>query len=593
MQFQWYPGHMTKAKRQMQEDIKLIDLVIELVDARIPLASRNPDIDELGKNKARLILMNKSDLSDAGRNREWSDFFREKGYYVVCLDARSKAGMKDVTNVVMEACKEKIERDRKRGIKNRPVRAMVVGIPNVGKSTFIKRFMDLLVLPNMTDIHAKERTQDELPQSASGTTIMTTEPKFVPKEAAGVKLSDDLEVKIRMIDCVGFMAEGASGHIEKDEERQVKTPWFEYEIPFTKAAAIGTQKVIRDHATIGIVVTTDGSVTDLPRENYIQAEERTVKELKAIGKPFMILLNCKKPYTEESKKLQEELREKYETAVLPVNCEQMKEEDIHEIMRQVLYEFPVTEVEFYVPKWVEMLSREHKIKQDLFEHVRKIMETMDDIRSVVSRSFEAEGPYIERILTEKIEMDTGKVQVKIEFAESYYYEVISEVTGEEIHGEYELMAVMKELSAMREEFSRIKDAFADVKMKGYGVVSPSKEDIRLEEPVIIKQGSKFGVKIRSEAPSIHMIRANIETEIAPIVGNEKQAEDLAGYIKKESETPEGVWGTNIFGKTVEELVMDGMRNKIAMINDESQVKLQDSMQKIVNDSNGGMVCIII
>ena len=396
-----------------------------------------------------------------------------------------------------------------------------------------------------------------------------------------------------MIDCVGFMSEGASGHIEKDEERQVKTPWFEYEIPFTKAAAIGTQKVIRDHATIGIVVTTDGSVTDLPRENYIQAEERTVKELKAIGKPFMILLNCKKPYTEESKKLQEELREKYETAVLPVNCEQMKEEDIHEIMRQVLYEFPVTEVEFYVPKWVEMLSREHKIKQDLFEHVRKIMETMDDIRSVVSRSFEAEGPYIERILTEKIEMDTGKVQVKIEFAESYYYEVISEVTGEEIHGEYELMAVMKELSAMREEFSRIKDAFADVKMKGYGVVSPSKEDIRLEEPVIIKQGSKFGVKIRSEAPSIHMIRANIETEIAPIVGNEKQAEDLAGYIKKESETPEGVWGTNIFGKTVEELVMDGMRNKIAMINDESQVKLQDSMQKIVNDSNGGMVCIII
>ena len=371
----------------------------------------------------------------------------------------------------------------------------VVGPVRTGKSTFIKRFMDLLVLPNMTDIHAKERTQDELPQSASGTTIMTTEPKFVPKEAAGVKLSDDLEVKIRMIDCVGFMSEGASGHIEKDEERQVKTPWFEYEIPFTKAAAIGTQKVIRDHATIGIVVTTDGSVTDLPRENYIQAEERTVKELKAIGKPFMILLNCKKPYTEESKKLQEELREKYETAVLPVNCEQMKEEDIHEIMRQVLYEFPVTEVEFYVPKWVEMLSREHKIKQDLFEHVRKIMETMDDIRSVVSRSFEAEGPYIERILTEKIEMDTGKVQVKIEFAESYYYEVISEVTGEEIHGEYELMAVMKELSAMREEFSRIKDAFADVKMKGYGVVSPSKEDIRLEEPVIIKQGSKFAVCI--------------------------------------------------------------------------------------------------
>ena len=469
----------------------------------------------------------------------------------------------------------------------------VVGPVRTGKSTFIKRFADLLILPNLTDVHKKERTKDELPQSASGTTIMTTEPKFVPKEAVSVRLAEDVEVKIRLVDCVGYMVEGASGHTENGAERQVKTPWFEYEIPFTKAAAIGTQKVIHDHATIGLVVTTDGSVTELARENYIPAEEKTVRELQEIGKPFLIILNCQKPYAEEAKSLKEELQEKYQAPVIAMNCEQMKEEDIHEIMRQVLYEFPVTEVEFYVPKWVEMLSREHKIKQDLFEHVRKIMETMDDIRSVVSRSFEAEGPYIERILTEKIEMDTGKVQVKIEFAESYYYEVISEVTGEEIHGEYELMAVMKELSAMREEFSRIKDAFADVKMKGYGVVSPSKEDIRLEEPVIIKQGSKFGVKIRSEAPSIHMIRANIETEIAPIVGNEKQAEDLAGYIKKESETPEGVWGTNIFGKTVEELVMDGMRNKIAMINDESQVKLQDSMQKIVNDSNGGMVCIII
>ena len=339
----------------------------------------------------------------------------------------------------------------------------VVGPVRTGKSTFIKRFMDLLVLPNMTDEHARERTKDELPQSASGTTIMTTEPKFVPKEAASVKLSEDVEVKIRLIDCVGFMVEGASGHIENDVERQVKTPWFEYEIPFTKAAAIGTQKVIHDHATIGFVVTTDGSVTDLPREMTV----------------------------------------------------------------------------------------------------------------------------------EQIEMDTGKVRIQIRYEQSYYYEVLSELTGTQIKGEYELISTVKELSSMREELSSLKDAFSNVKMKGYGVVTPSKEDIRLDEPVIIKQGSKFGVKIRSEAPSIHMIRANIETEIAPIVGNEKQAQDLAEYIKKESETPEGVWGTNIFGKTVEELVMDGMRNKIAMIGDESQMKLQDSMQKIVNDTNGGLVCIII
>ena len=469
----------------------------------------------------------------------------------------------------------------------------VVGPVRTGKSTFIKRFMDLLVLPNMTDEHARERTKDELPQSASGTTIMTTEPKFVPKEAASVRLSDDVEVKIRLIDCVGFMVEGASGHIENDTERQVKTPWFEYEIPFTKAAAIGTQKVIHDHATIGFIVTTDGSVTDLPRENYIEAEEKTVRELKTIGKPFLILLNCKKPYSEETRTLQNELEQKYGASVVPVNCEQMKPEDIHEIMRQVLYEFPITEAEFYIPKWVEMLSREHRIKKDLLEQVRSVMTDLEDVRSIVAKEMNTDSSYIKDMTVEQIEMDTGKVRIQIRYEQSYYYEVLSELTGTQIKGEYELISTVKELASMREELSSLKDAFTNVKMKGYGVVTPSKEDIRLEEPVIIKQGSKFGVKIRSEAPSIHMIRANIETEIAPIVGSEKQVQDLADYIKKESETPEGVWGTNIFGKTVEELVMDGMKNKIAMIGDESQMKLQDSMQKIVNDTNGGLVCIII
>lgn len=425
----------------------------------------------------------------------------------------------------------------------------VVGPVRTGKSTFIKRFMDLLVLPNMADEHARERTKDELPQSASGTTIMTTEPKFVPKEAASVKLSDDVEVKIRLIDCVGYMVEGASGHIENDAERQVKTPWFEYEIPFTKAAAIGTQKVIRDHATIGFVVTTDGSVMDLPRESYIPAEEKTVKELQSIGKPFLILLNCLKPYGEEAKALKEELQQKYNAPVFPVNCEQLKAEDINEIMRQILYQFPVTEVEFYLPKWVEMLSRDHRIKQDLLEHIRRFMENMDDIRSAVSCEEKADSPYINEISVEKVEMDTGKVRVRIGFEQKYYYEVLSELTGTQIKGEYELISTMKELSAMKEEFSQIKDAFADVKIKGYGVVSPKKEEIRLDDPVIIKQGSKYGVKIRSEAPSIHMIRANIETEIAPIVGNEKQAEDLVEYIRQESETPEK-YGAPIFSENL-------------------------------------------
>lgn len=469
----------------------------------------------------------------------------------------------------------------------------VVGPVRTGKSTFIKRFMDLLVLPNMTDEHAKARTKDELPQSASGTTIMTTEPKFVPKEASEISLAEDVNVKVRLIDCVGFMVEGASGHIENDVERQVKTPWFEYEIPFTKAASIGTQKVIHEHSTIGIVVTTDGSIGNLPRESYIEAEEKTVHELQSIGKPFVLLVNCKKPYSEEAKNLAESLQEKYQTAALAVNCEQMKAEDVHRIMQQVLYEFPISEVEFYIPKWVEMLSRDHAIKQDLLKTVRYVMEEMGDIRSAANGVAEWESDYIEKIQVERIAMDSGTVQIQIQFAQKYYYEVLSELTGTTIQGEYELISVMKELSAMKEEYVQIKDAFADVKMKGYGVVQPKREEIHLEDPVIMKQGNKYGVKIHSEAPSIHMIRANIETEIAPIVGNEQQAQDLITYIKTESETEDGVWATNIFGKSVEELVMDGMRNKIAMINDESQVKLQDTMQKIVNESNGGLVCIII
>ncbi|MEE1087199.1 MAG: stage IV sporulation protein A [Schaedlerella sp.] len=469
----------------------------------------------------------------------------------------------------------------------------VVGPVRTGKSTFIKRFMDLLVLPNMEDEPARERTRDELPQSASGITVMTTEPKFVPKDAANIHLAEDVEVKIRLIDCVGFMVPGASGHIENDTERQVKTPWFDYEIPFTKAAAIGTQKVIHDHATIGIVVTTDGSITDLSRENYVEAEERTVKELQSIGKPFIILLNCKKPYTAEVKMLKQKLEEKYDTSVLPVNCEQLKEEDVHEMMRQVLYEFPVSEVEFYIPKWVEMLPCDHRIKQDLLKNVKDIMGKLKDIKSAVKEKISFQSNYIDTVRIDKIETDTGVLKLAVQFSQEYYYEVLSELTGTQIHGEYELISVLKELSEMKTEYVQIKDAFADVKMKGYGVVRPKKEEIHVDEPVIIKQGSKFGVKIRSEAPSIHMIRANIDTEIAPIVGSERQAQDLVDYIKKESETPEGVWGTNIFGKSVENLVMDGIHNKILMINEESQEKLQDTMQKIVNESNGGLVCIII
>lgn len=469
----------------------------------------------------------------------------------------------------------------------------VVGPVRTGKSTFIKRFMDLLVLPNMTDEHAKNRTRDELPQSASGTTIMTTEPKFVPKEAASIRLSDDVEIKIRLIDCVGYMVEGASGHIENHVERQVKTPWFDAEIPFTKAAAIGTQKVIHEHSTVGIVVTTDGTIGELDRMAYIPAEEKTVQELQTIGKPFIVLLNSIKPYNQETKSLAEEMTAKYQVPVIPVNCEQMRTEDIHDMMRQMLFAFPVSEVEFFIPKWVEMLPMEHGIKKALVMEVQNIMGELQDVQSASRGIPKSDCEYIDKVFLDKIEMDTGKVKIRIGFVQKYYYEVLSELTGIPMKGEYELITAMQQLASMKSEYTQIKDAFADVKMKGYGVVSPQKEEIVVDEPELIKQGNKYGVKIHSKAPSIHMIRADIENEIAPIVGNEQQANDLIQYIKDTSNTPEGIWGTNIFGKSIEDMVLDGMENKIRMINEESQVKLQDTMKKIVNDSNGGLVCIII
>lgn len=462
----------------------------------------------------------------------------------------------------------------------------VVGPVRTGKSTFIKRFMDLLVLPRVEEEHCRMRMMDELPQSASGRTIMTTEPKFVPNEAVEIRLDQDVKVKVRLIDCVGYMVDGAGGHMEANEERKVKTPWFEYEIPFTKAATIGTQKVIHDHATIGIVITTDGSICDLPRESYIEAEARTIQELQSIGKPFLVLVNSKKPFASEAKRVAEEITAKYAVTAMPVNCEQLKEEDIHRILEAVLYEFPISELRFFIPKWVEMLPRSHKIKMDLIKYMREVMKEISEMKDVFVKFPKVQSEYLEDVKIERVEMDSGCVDVTITAKEQYYYEMLSEMTGMQIGNEYELVKLMKEMSQLKEEFEDVKEAIVNVKMRGYGVVNPKREEIHLEEPTLIRQGNRFGVKIRSEAPSIHMIRANIESEIAPIVGNEQQAKDLVNYIKENG-------NANIFGKTIEELVMDGMRSKLQSIGDESQVKLQDTMQKIVNDSNGGMVCIII
>lgn len=473
----------------------------------------------------------------------------------------------------------------------------VVGPVRTGKSTFIKRFMDVMVLPFMENEPEKERARDELPQSAGGKTITTTEPKFIPKEAARVLLGGDIEAKVRLIDCVGYMVEGAAGHMEENAERMVKTPWSEHEIPFTQAAGIGTDKVIHDHSTIGLVVTTDGSFGELPRNSYLEAEGKTILALKKLKKPFLVLLNSERPFAEETKKLAEEIEEKYQVAVMPVNCEQLKKEDIHTIMEQVLYEFPVSRMEFYMPKWVEMLPSDNRMKMDIIAGVKEMMKDLNTVKDVRSRQSEGQLPlnseYVRRCKIDRVNLADGSIKIQMDVDNSFYYEMLSELVGDEISGEYQLISKLKEMSAMKKEYSKVLGAVQAVRYKGYGVVTPERNEIRLEKPEIIRHGNKFGVKIKAESPSIHLIRANIETEIAPIVGTEEQAQDLIKYISEAEDTENGIWETNIFGKTVEQLVEDGITGKIAMIGDESQVKLQETMQKIVNDMNGGMVCIII
>lgn len=476
----------------------------------------------------------------------------------------------------------------------------VVGPVRTGKSTFIKRFMDLFVLPYIEDENVRQRAMDELPQSAAGKTIMTTEPKFIPQEAAAITLADQSDIRVRLIDCVGFMVEGASGHMEGDENRMVKTPWFEEEIPFVDAARVGTKKVIRDHATIGVVITTDGTIGELPRESYLEAERATIEEIREIGKPYVIVLNCARPYSEETRRLAEAMEQTYQAVVIPVNCQQMHREDVTNIMNAILLEFPVTQMDFFIPKWTEMLPREHPIKASILDAALGMLAKIDKVKDVHALSGERtkEAFYMEEkpvgaIQIAGMNLSTGTVTVRMEVDDKYYFAYISDMTGVQITGEYQMISMLRGLSAMKADYEKVKDAMYAVEQKGYGVVMPGLADIKMEDPVLIQHGGKYGVKMRAISPSIHMIKANIETEIAPIVGSEEQAKDLIEYIKAGEESGEGLWTTNIFGKSVGELMEDGIRSKIMQMDDECQLKLQDTMQKIVNDSNGGMICIII
>lgn len=471
----------------------------------------------------------------------------------------------------------------------------IVGPVRTGKSTFIKRFMDLAVIPGIEDENVRKRTIDELPMSGAGNTITTTEPKFIPGEAPVICPFDGADIKVRLIDCVGFMVNGALGLYENEKERMVKTPWSEDAIPFTKAAEIGTKKVIGEHSTIGVVVTTDGSFTDIAREAYIEPESRTIKELKTLGKPFVVLLNSAKPHSAETKELAESMSKNYGVSVLPINCDQLKKEDINHILEQVLLEFPIKEIDFCAPKWVEILSSEHWLKKSLcttaldildsFTYMKDTRESMNDITELKEA--------IDSVNLSSVNLANGKVEVTFVMSPGVYYDILSELTNTEIHNEYELISIIRSLSEKKNEFDSVKEALSEVNLSGFGMVKPIKENITLDEPVCFKNGNKYGVKIKAQVPSINMLKTNINVEIAPIVGSKLQADDLVEYIKGNTkDNPQGIWDVNIFGKTVEQIVSDGIREKTKNITGENMEKITSTLEKVMND-NSGLVCLIV
>ncbi len=469
----------------------------------------------------------------------------------------------------------------------------VVGPVRTGKSTFIKRFMETLVLPEMEAGAEKERTIDELPQSGSGRMITTTEPKFIPKQAANISLSKETDINVRLVDCVGYMVDGAAGHLEEDKERLVKTPWYDYEIPFTKAAHIGTKKVMTDHATIGVIITGDGSYGEIERSQFYPVEKELVDEMKALGKPFIVVLNSIKPSSREVQDLAEELTMQYGVKVLPVNCDQLRGNDIIEILKNILLEFPLNEIHFYIPKWAETLDMNHPIKQAILEYAKQILLQCEGMKNIY-QLMEAESEYISDTVVSKLDMKNGIANIAINIPENYYYEMLSNLFGAKVENEYDFLTILKDVADKRKAYEHVADAMQSVQMKGYGLVMPNKENITLAEPELIKHGSKYGIKIKANAPSLHFIKANVSTEIAPIVGTEEQAKDFLANMKEQLKaSPESLWKINIFGKTVEQMVEDGLISKSNKINDDSQIRLQDTMEKIINDSNGGMVFIII
>lgn len=471
----------------------------------------------------------------------------------------------------------------------------VVGPVRTGKSTFIKKFMESLVIPNISGEFQKERARDELPQSAAGRTIMTTEPKFIPEDAIELSMEDNIHFRVRLIDCVGYIVPSAVGYIEDEQPRMVHTPWFDEEVPFNMAAEIGTQKVIKEHSTIGLVITTDGSISQIPREEYAEAEERVINELKEINKPFVVALNCVEPESEEALSLAKSLSEKYNVPVLPINCLELDTAQISDLLEKALYEFPAKRIELNFPSWIKSLDENDEFKSNMFAFIGESAKSITNIRSVKSFA-QSLSKYkeIEAAAISDSDLSVGKISISVRINSRYYYTVLSSKCDCEIKNEKDLMSVVSELSKIKTKFDKFNSALGEVERTGYGIVMPDIDELTLEEPEIVKQGGRYGVKLKAQAPSIHMIRCNTRTEVAPIVGSESQSQELVMYLLREfQENPAKIWETDLFGKSLHELVNEGLRGKLERMPDEARDKFRETIERVINEGCSGLICIIL
>ena len=471
----------------------------------------------------------------------------------------------------------------------------VVGPVRTGKSTFIKRFMEQQVLPNMENTYRRERARDELPQSGSGRAIMTAEPKFVPEEPVEMRLGDGAVYSVRLIDCVGYMIPGAVGQYEDLSPRMVMTPWYDHAIPMPEAAEMGTRKVITEHSTVGIVVTTDGTVTDFPREEYLEAEERVIRELQEIGKPFVVLVNSTDPQSSHCRAVAEEIRHRYHVSCLCVDCRELNAEDLDMMMQELLYAFPLQELQIFLPPWVTALAANHPIKEGIFHAVKENSPQILQIRDV--------KPYLEQLGSEgnisgvvcrEINLGKGSAAVTLEVPRTLFYETLSQETGLSVADDGDLMEQIVQLADIKQAYDRIQPALQAVQETGYGIIMPGIEQLNLEDPEIVRQGGRFGIRMKASAPSVHLIHADIETTVSPIVGNEKQSEDMVNYLMQayEGDTAK-LWQANLFGRSFHEIVSDDLQAKITRLPEESRKKLREALERMINEGSGGLICIIL